>query len=334
MMAISPPNSDEQGGAIDLARVDLNLLVSLDRLLEHASVTRAAAAVGVSQPAMTQALARIRELFGDPILVRARHGMTPTPFAERLRPRLTAVIRELGELLRPQTFDPATTRLTVRIEMDDASQLLLLPPLLAQLRARAPGMLILARSPSPEPPQGLLESQQLHLSIGGDRNFVGEFHRRQLGVDALAYVVRADDPHGATAAGDPLARYLALDHVSVTPSASVSRVAEEAIARAGGARRVIAWVPSFLVASALAEHAGAALTLPAKLAARLAADGRFVARPFPVETEPLATVAVWHGSTDRDLAQRWLRDLIAEVAGAPGSRDRVALAAATRAVLR
>lgn len=324
MKPISPANPRAVDSAIelshvelshvDLSHIDLNLLVSLHHLLEHGSVTRAAAAVGVSQPAMTQALGRIREVFRDPILVRSRNAMIPTALAESVRPRLALILGEVGELLRPRRFDPETAHFTVRVEMDDACQILLLPPLLTRLARNASGVQVLARAPSTEPPLGLLESRQLHLSIGSDRNFVGEFRRRQLSSDRLAYVVRADAEQTAEQAGDPLTDYLARDHISVTPSPSVSRIAEEALAKAGHRRRVVAWVPTFLVASALVEHRNAALTLPSKLADRLVTTGRFAARRFPIETEPLATVAVWHACSDRDPAQHWFRDLLGEVA--------------------
>jgi LysR family transcriptional regulator, mexEF-oprN operon transcriptional activator len=308
----NPTDGDiESEPELDLRQIDLNLLRSLHHLLVHASVTRAAAAMGLSQPAMTQALARIRDVFGDPILVRTRSAMAPTELGDRLRPRVAMILGDIGELLRPQSFDLTTVKFTVRVEMDDACQFLLLPALLTRLACEAPGVHVLTRPPSAEPPLGLLESRQLHLSIGSDRNFVGEFRRRHLLADQLAYVVRAD---AAVPEEDPLAAYLALDHISVTPSPAVSRLAEEALAQAGHQRRVVAWVPTFLVASTLVEHLAAALTLPAKVADRLAATGNFLARRFPIATKPLVTVAVWHGASDHDPAQRWFRDLLAEVA--------------------
>src|SRR5271157_3180082 len=125
---------------VNLAGLDLNLLPALEALLRRRNVTRAAAEVGLSQPAMSRALARLREIFGDPLLVRAGGGLAPTPAAEALAPKVVAALESLRGLFRPPAVDPAGLKRTFRLAAADAQTILIAPRLVARLEREAPGV--------------------------------------------------------------------------------------------------------------------------------------------------------------------------------------------------
>jgi DNA-binding transcriptional LysR family regulator len=124
----------------DLRRIDLNLLVILDALLSEQHVTRAAERLHLSQPAVSHALARLRDLLGDPLLVRAGAGLVPTSRAMELMAPLTEALAQVQSLLAPNAFDPATTRRTFRLAMSDYGAAIVLPGLIRTLRSEAPGI--------------------------------------------------------------------------------------------------------------------------------------------------------------------------------------------------
>ena len=134
---------------MNISRVDLNLLVYLDVLLRECNVTRAAEELGISQPAMSNSLRRLRDLFGDPILVRTSDGMTPTDRALELKPLVRNVLSAAEQVILPKTeFDPAGSSRIFRIMASDYTESTLLPVLLRQLRKEAPGIRLDIMTPS------------------------------------------------------------------------------------------------------------------------------------------------------------------------------------------
>ncbi|HEY5309071.1 MAG TPA: LysR family transcriptional regulator, partial [Casimicrobiaceae bacterium] len=125
---------------VNLSGLDLNLLPALEALLRRKNVTHAASDIGLSQPAMSRALSRLRALLDDPLLVRGHNGLVLTPKAQTLVPRLATAIGELKGLFTDQTFDPATEHRTIRIAASDTQTVLLAPPLMARLARDAPGI--------------------------------------------------------------------------------------------------------------------------------------------------------------------------------------------------
>jgi DNA-binding transcriptional LysR family regulator len=125
---------------VNLAGLDLNLLPALEALLRRRNVTHAAADVGLSQPAMSRALARLRDIFGDAILIRAGGGLAPTPLAQSLAPRVAAALDELRGLFRAEDFDATTLHRVIRLAGADVQTILLAPRLMARLQVEAPGV--------------------------------------------------------------------------------------------------------------------------------------------------------------------------------------------------
>ncbi|WP_437311801.1 LysR family transcriptional regulator [Sorangium sp. So ce388] len=307
----------DEHDARELAALDLNLLVVLDALLAERHVTRAAARVGMTQPACSHALGRLRRALGDPLLVRgARGAMLPTPRAEALAPALRAALRGLASAIRGEPrFDPATARRTFRIATGDYAELVLLPPLLSLLASAAPSvdvwMMPLALTRDGVVAQ--LTSGAVDVVIGPPRRgWPDDLYVRPLFEERFRCVVRRDHPaaHGRLT----LDRYCALSHLLVAPRGTPGSLVDDALAALGRDRRIAATVPHFLVA----PHVIAATDLMATLGARIvdatAAPLGLAVLPPPLELAGFSFAMIWHERTHHDPAHRWLRDQIARAA--------------------
>jgi LysR family transcriptional regulator, mexEF-oprN operon transcriptional activator len=297
-----------------LTEVDLNLLAVLGRLLEFQSVTKTALELGVSQPAITHHLKQLRALFSDPLLVRTRYGMTPTALALEMEQPLRKILEQVRVLLDPRNFDPSTANLTYRIEMDDYTQLLLLPKLHAKLGALAPGIRVWVQQPSPMPPAGLLEVHDLQMAIGGERHFVGEFKRQRILTDRLVCLVRAGHPMVDQQQQVSLQDFLRTPHISVSPSPMVSKLVDDAVAAIDAQRYVAAWVPSIVPAAMLACQTDFVLVIQKRAADLVAPLFGGVVVPCPLALQNYTSYQVWHGTTDTEPSGKWMRSLIAEAA--------------------
>jgi DNA-binding transcriptional LysR family regulator len=301
----------------DLARIDLNLLVALRALLAERSVTRAAARLGLSQPAASRALSRLRETFGDPLLVRTRDGLVPTPRAAALEAPLARLLDDVRDLVRRPEFDPATARGRFALAAVDYVDAVLLPALAEALRARAPGI-DLVSLPSPRDPAtalaALAEGRWDLQVMRFDGDAPAGIYRRRLFGDDLVCMLRRDHP--ALRDGLTAETFAALDHVLITVTDDRPGPVDEALAARGLARRIAVRVPHFLAAPLVAARTDAVLTMP-RLLAGMFADWLPVALAEP--PLPLAgfeIVQLWHERRHGDPAHAWLRALVREVAAA------------------
>ncbi|KYF91417.1 hypothetical protein BE20_14740 [Sorangium cellulosum] len=303
--------------ARDLSAVDLNLLVVLDALLDERHVTRAAARLGMTQPACSHALGRLRRALGDPLLVRGTGGaMVPTPRAEALAPGLRAALRGLASAIRGEArFDPGAARRTFRIATGDYAELVLLPPLLSLLAREAPGIDVwmLPLSLTQEGVVAQLSSGAVDVVIGPPRRGWPEgLYLRPLFDERFRCVVRRGHPAERSAL--TLDRYCALSHLLVAPRGTPGSLVDDALAALGRSRRVAATVSHFLVA----PHVVAATDLMATLGARIvdaaAAPLGLAVLPPPLELAGFSFAMIWHERTHHDPAQRWLRDQLARAA--------------------
>jgi DNA-binding transcriptional LysR family regulator len=299
---------------LKLADIDMNLLVVLSKLLESRSVTKAANTLGVTQPAVTQNLKRLRVLFKDPLLVRTRYGMEPTPFAIELAPPLKKILDGVRTLLDPRKFDPISASMTFRMEMDDYSQLLLLPEISERLRLRAPNIRLAVHAPSPTPPIARLENRDLQIAIGSDRNFVGEFRRKRLLTDRLVCLVRRGHPTLESDGKISLDQFVALPHVSVSPSPMVSKLVDDVLAAMNGAREIRTWLPTIVPAAVLACRSDQILVVQARAATLMAGLFGGVVVECPIPLSDYTVYQVWHGTTDSEPSSQWMRTLISEAA--------------------
>ena len=255
--------------------LDLNLLRVLDALIDTRSVTRAAERLGLSQPAVSSALARLREVFGDPLFLRQQRGMLPTARAEALAGPLRKLLSEAGALLTPLAFDPATAQGTLRIAATDYAQAAVVLPLLAILRDQAPGLRIAVQPVDTSSFAARLEAGLLDLALVTPEMAPDTLRARRLFDETYVCILRQGHP--AEPALD-LDRFCALDHAIMSHDGSQFCGATDAALEAlGRHRRVVAAVPSFLVLIDLVRQSDTVALVPARLVAR--AEGLTILPP-------------------------------------------------------
>lgn len=297
---------------VRLAGIDLNLLTSLDVLLEERNVTRAARRLGVSQPAVSHNLRRLRELLGDPLLVRSPGGMQATPRAAELKPQVRALLDAAEAVLQAApTFDPASAERAFVLAMADQAAAQLLPPLAERLATLAPRVQLLLRPPTTEVDRVLAEGG-LDLAIGVFPSVSATVRTEPLWDETFACVVRRGSP-GARGPFD-LQRYLALDHVLVAPRGRPGGIVDDVLARDGLRRRVSVMVPHFLVAAAIVARTDLVWTAPASLARVAAQWHALTIRTPPLALPGFTNVMRWHVRLDRDPGLAWLRGQLREIA--------------------
>ena len=299
---------------MDLTGVDLNLLVAFDALLDERSVTRAAARLSLSQPGMSNALARLRKLFGDPLLVRDGAVLVPTPRAEALSQPVRDALGIIRDALSERTgFDPARDRATWTVSCSDYSLLMLIGPLVRRLAATAPGVTIRVLPRAPDPVR-LLRDGTADLviepaEIMPDAQLAGE----RLFADRWLCCVWA----GNTAVGERVTveEYLRLGHLVYSMGrGQPAAIVDQHLERSGVPRRIEFTVESFLLAPFLLEGTDLVTVVPERAVPHLrrTADIRLIEPPvaLPAITETLW----WHPRHTASPAHQWIRGRITEIA--------------------
>jgi DNA-binding transcriptional LysR family regulator len=302
--------------AVNLSRVDLNLLVHFDALLTERSVTRAAARVGIGQSAMSHNLARLRELFADELLTRGPDGLRLTPRAAALIEPVRAALAQIQALVATdQAFDPATAVRTFRFGLPDSIEVLIMPALLAQLREVAPGIQLRLTNFDFSRLLDELDTDELDLAIGYDSFPQGQAHhkRRLLFTETYLCVFNAE----TTGIAPPISidDYVRLPHIvtSLRPGRTghnARGVVDEALEKLGLTRTIALTTPRFLTVPSLLMRAPVIATMLGRLAHKFAVELGLSISPPPVELREVAVSLLWHASYDRDPAHRWLRQLI------------------------
>jgi DNA-binding transcriptional LysR family regulator len=298
--------------SIELREVDLNLLVVLDALLEEASVTRAAGRLEMSTPAVSHALARLRDHFRDPILVRSGRGMVRSSRAVELRPRVRALVAEIGEVLRPAgDIDPASIERRFRLRATDHVLLILGTNLDALTRREAPGAILEFLPNRPDDGEAL-RAGEIDLAIGVYPQLPPELRIRKLFDDRFVCVVRRGHPIGERRLTPR--RYAALEHVLVAPRGRPGGTFDRLLAERGLERRVTRAVPYFVAAFHLVSRSDCVLTVSERLARSLA--GRFALRVLepPLDHPGYTLRMIWHPGREGDSAHRWLRSTVVRAA--------------------
>ncbi|GJD34642.1 LysR family transcriptional regulator [Methylobacterium aerolatum] len=299
---------------IDLARLDLNLLVALDALLQERSVTRAAARIGIGQSAMSASLARLRRLFDDELFTRAPDGMRPTPRALALAEPLRGVLRGVQDLVhREGSFDPRTIERTFTVSLPDSLEILLGPRLIAYLRAEAPGIRLLLRSVEAVRILDELDADRVDLALGFFSR--GQVHHKQRLLYRDSYVVLFNAALVGLEAPIGLEDYLRFPHVLTSLRETAHGVVDDALALIGRSRVLAVTTPRFLVVPFLVQASPVIATMHARLATVFAGSLGLSTSPVPVDLDEVSISMLWHASYDRDPAHRWLRDLLVRLAG-------------------
>lgn len=293
----------------DIRTLDLNLLKTLDALLEERSVTRAAARLGLTQPAVSGMLTRLRDAFGDPLFIRAQRGIVPTPRAQELAAPLREALSGIEAMLQPAAFDPARADFTLGIAATDYALRAILVPFMAALRARAPGIRVAVLPVQAARLPEQLERGELHLALVTPESLPPGLRARRLFEERYVCALRAGHP--AAAAPLDLDRFCALDHAMVSlTGGGFQGVTDEVLARLGRQRRVSLSVMSFLALVEILRESDLVAVVPERLVAGAAG---LALRPPPLDIPGFTKLAVWHERTQRDPGHRWVRALLAEI---------------------
>lgn len=292
--------------------IDLGLLVTLDALLQEGSVTGAARRVGLSTPAMSHALARVRERLGDPILVRSGRGMVLTPRAEALKPRVRSVVEEARRTLEPERpFVARELSRTFVVLVTDYVLTVLGLVVDRILREEAPGVCVRFVPNTPDD-AALLRDGGSDLAVGIYGDLPPEMRARQLLTDRFVCAVRRDHPAvGKRLSLDQLIR---LAHIQVAPRGRPGGYIDDVLREKGLQRTVARAVPYFVTALQLTAQTDYVLTISERIAEKLAPTfGLKILEP-PIELRPYALGLVWHPRFDGDEGHRFLREVFTRAA--------------------
>jgi DNA-binding transcriptional LysR family regulator len=299
---------------IRLADVDLNLLVVLDTVLAERSVRRAALQLGVTQPAVSQSLRRLRDALGDPLVISTPKGMVPTARAERLVGRLRRGLDELEDAITDNSeFQPATARRTFLVAATDATSYLLMPPLMTLLAREAPGVGVIVRPPQPGLTFDALQSGELHASIGAMIAPPASCRRKQLFRCRHVCLVRRGHP-AASQRKLSMEQYLELAHLQIAPFGRPGSQVDDALAKLGHGRRIALELPHFLAAPEVLASTDLITMMPERLALRLVERWPLCIVHPPVEIEPFSMALMWHERCHHDPAHEWLREMVVKAA--------------------
>ncbi|PTL75065.1 LysR family transcriptional regulator [Vitiosangium sp. GDMCC 1.1324] len=296
---------------MNLASLDLNLLVALDALLLDTSVKRAAMRVGLSQPAMSHALNRLRAAMGDPLLVRVGARMVLTPRAESLRKPLADALHQVRRLFATEHFDPATSTRRFALMMPDHVGDLLLPPLEQRLAEQAPHVRL---DVTPWRGPAVMTAEFAHsidLVIAcTSESFVG-FHRQRLFSDTEALALRREHPVGTRL--KRLEPFRAARHVAVVGRGQREDPIDTWLREQGVERNIALAVPSYLQALHVAARTDLVAFVPQRLIEAHAACLSLLAVPPPIDPGTFEEFMFRPTRAQMDPGSLWLRDVVAEI---------------------
>lgn len=298
----------------DIKNLDLNLLKALDALLDERHVTRAAARLGLTQPAMSGILMRLRASFDDPLFARTQRGIVPTQRALELARPVKQVLGEIEALLQPPVFEAASATLTFSIAATDYALRAIAVPYLLALKRRAPQMRVALVPVDDAQVQTQLERGEIDLALLTPDSAPPDLYARRLFDERYVCALRKGHP-AARAKRITLNQFCALDHALVSYTGGGFRgVTDDALDKLGRQRRVSLSVKSFLVLPEVLRASDLLAVVPRRLVAGM--EGLALFEP-PIEIPGFTKVAAWHERTHRDPAHRWLRELLFETCGEP-----------------
>lgn len=294
-------------------RYDLNLLPVFVTLMEERSVTRAAERLGITQPALSNALSRLRAMLQDQLFIRERYGIQPTPVALELAPVIMEALAKVDDaVLGQQEFDPASAERLFTIAPNSYVEFVLAPAIVARLRQVAPGVRLRLTPYGTDLGETGVVSGTTALVLGRIVDPPDNLVVQHLMDEGLDCVVRADHPE----VGDSLSRaqFERMKHVNVLPPGRLRVGLFQALERQGLRREVAVSVTHFLAAPEMVAATDYCATLPRLICRRLMHDARLKVLPAPVDLGTFPVEMAWHARYRHDAAHRWLRGLISEVA--------------------
>jgi DNA-binding transcriptional LysR family regulator len=294
-----------------LGAMDLNLLVVFDAIMRDRSVTRAGQRLGLSQPAMSHALTRLRHMLRDQLFVRSPNGMVPTPRAEELATPIRIALDGLQQSLEPVQFEPSKATTTFRIAVDNYAAIVLVGPIVAHIAKIAPGVTLDFRPSGTLNVLELLDRSELHLAIGPSSVQGERFSRRRLLQDQFVVVHRKGHP-AARGQEFPTEKLAALPQLEISSAQFGTDLEDTSPGRSKPALRAAMRAP-FLSAAQILATSDLVSVLPLNVAKNMRSH-HLVFHPLSRSPKPIEAAMIWLRRLDNQPAHAWLRDVISQVA--------------------
>ncbi len=306
--------------AFNLRTFDLNLLKVFDEVMTERSLTRAASRLALTQPAVSNALRRLRETLGDELLVRKGRGLEPTVRALELWPSVREALRGLQASLSPATFEPATATNAFVLTMADATAAELMPDLIRQISAEAPSITLRVVPLTTRDPRQLLDKGEADLAIGHFPAALADLTAKAQAGDNVSFqhhrlftgdyvcVMRQGHPYAA----GPLTmdRFCAARHMLVSFSGRAFGFVDEALALHDRTRFVVLTVNQFFTAGKVVANSDLLTVLPRHFISVTGFEDQIVQRELPFEVPKIQVDALWHQRVSNMASHTWLRDKI------------------------
>ncbi|MFY7871214.1 MAG: LysR family transcriptional regulator [Limnohabitans sp.] len=304
---------------MELARLDLNLLLVFHHLLREQRVSAVARTLGMSQPAVSSALGRLRTSLGDELFLRTQRGMAPTPYALQLAGPVAAALDGLQQALQVRaSFDPARSTRRFTVAMTDVGEMYFLPVLVDQLSQQAPQVTLEVVSVMQAGLREDMASGRVDLALGLLPQLQSGFFQQALFRQPYVCLMRRSHP----LAGKPrlsLNAFSAAEHVRVLAAGTGHGRVDEALERQGLQRRIRLTVPHYVALGDVLGHSDLIATVPERFAQRVLRPFGLTTRPLPLQVEGSAIHQFWHSRLHRDPGHQWLRARIAQCFGEGGT---------------
>lgn len=298
---------------------DLNLLLTLEALLRERSTVRAGRVLGLSQPAVSAALGRLRHALGDPLFIRQGQGLVPTSFAAELELPLRSVLRDLeGVLNGPGQFDPEMAHLDFRISGTDFFATMLMPELGARLQKEAPGVRLQLVDLVPDHYIDALERQNVDLALLPERDFPTWIAQKSLFHPEFVVIAREGHPALVNAGVGPgcvvpMDLFCSLGHALCSPDGRFHGLGDAALAREGRSRKVVMSVPVFEGVLQVVAATDLIALFPRSLAVRRAHSMGISLYVPPMDVVPPILCMIWHRRRTGEAVHVWLRDIVHDI---------------------
>ena len=308
--------------AMDPSRIDLNLLRVFHQLMQDRQVSRAASALGLTQPAVSNALRRMRTMLGDELFLRTPKGMQPTPYAMQLAVPIAEALGTLhGALQVRASFDPMQSDRCFAVAMTDVGQIYFLPGLMHALAQQAPRVTLRVATVADASIAPAMTSGQLDLAMGLFPQLQAGFYQQLLFRQPYVCLMRAGHAL-ARRATITRAAFLDADHVRVEALGTGHRRVDDALAAQALHRRIRLTVPDYVALGHVLAQTDMLAAVPERFAACVLAPHGLVTRPLPVRLPGSHIHQTWHAHVHRDPGHRWLRHMVAQQFGAGGAEEK------------
>ncbi|GKT24440.1 LysR family transcriptional regulator [Acidovorax sp. SUPP3334] len=311
---------------LNFRSLDLNLLRVFDEVMTERNLTRAAQKLSLTQPAVSNALRRLREVLGDDLVVRSGQGVQPTPRALTLWPPVRQALAQLQQSLAPGDFDPATANSTFVLAMADATGATLIPPLVEIVEREAPGVSVRVVPLTTRDPRSMLDDESADMAVGyfpavmadltarAQTDAVVAFESVRLYDGEYEYVCVMRHGHPLAQVPMTLDLYCGARHLLVSFSGKPYGFIDEALTALGRERRIVLTVNQFFTAGRVVTTTDLLTVLPRHFVGVASIAGELVWRPLPMPLPTVHVDALWHRRRLHDAAHRWLRGAMVRAA--------------------